>query len=290
MTSRSTPPLAFRDILSPPFRGVLLKSLALTIALLVALWLALEWLLAQLGRHAMAVARHGVLDILTGIGLVIGLGFLVAPVAALFAGLFLDDIAEAVERTHYPADPPGRPLPLARSLATSLKFLGVVLLVNALALPLVLFVGFGVLIFLVANAYLLGREYFELAALRHHDEATVRRLRARHSGTIFARRAAHRRLPRDSDRQPPRAALRHRLHGASREADRDSERRALGLSLAGLWTAIPIPTSAMPTSSTGEGICRSTTAPTIAAVAGSSASISAKVARGSRAMASWSQT
>ena len=60
------------------------------------------------------------------------------------------------------------------------------LLVNAFALPLVLFVGFGFVIFLVANAYLLGREYFQLVALRHRDEETVRRLRSRHSGTIFA--------------------------------------------------------------------------------------------------------
>ena len=51
------------------------------------------------------------------------------------------------------------------------------LLVNAVALPLVLLLGFGFLIFLAANAYLLGREYFELAALRHHDEETARRLR-----------------------------------------------------------------------------------------------------------------
>jgi CysZ protein len=53
-------------------------------------------------------------------------------------------------------------------------------------LPLVLVLGFGAVIFLVANAYLLGREFFELAALRRHDEATVRTLRARYSGRIFA--------------------------------------------------------------------------------------------------------
>src|SRR3712207_8363205 len=46
--------------------------------------------------------------------------------------------------------------------ATGIGFLGVVLAVNAIALPLVFFVGFGVVIFLVANAYLLGREYFGL--------------------------------------------------------------------------------------------------------------------------------
>jgi CysZ protein len=177
--------LAFRDILSRPFRGVLVKSLALTIGLLIALWLGLEWSVA----HFVTTPWRWLdtfLDILTGIGLVIALGFLVAPVAALFVGLFLDDIAEAVERAHYPADPPGQPLPLARSLLTSMKFLAVVLIVNALALPLVLVLGFGVVIFLVANAYLLGREFFELAALRRRDEATVRRLRTAYSGRIFA--------------------------------------------------------------------------------------------------------
>jgi CysZ protein len=123
---------------------------------------------------------------LAGIGLVVGLGFLAAPVAALFVGFFADDIAEAVEKAHYPTDMPGRPLPIGRSLATALRFLGLVLLVNAIALPLVLVLGFGVLIFLVANAYLLGREYFELVALRHYDEDTARSFRASHAGEVFA--------------------------------------------------------------------------------------------------------
>jgi CysZ protein len=107
-------------------------------------------------------------------------------VTAAFAGLFLDDIAEVVERTHYAGEPVGRPVPLGRGIFLSLKFLGLVLAVNAVALPLVLVVGFGFVIFLVANAYLLSREYFQLAALRFYDEATAARLRARHSGRIFA--------------------------------------------------------------------------------------------------------
>ena len=176
--------LALRDIFSPPFRGVLLKSLALTIALLAGLWLVLEWLLATFVTIPWPWLDTA-FAVLTGIGLVVGLGFLVAPVTALFAGLFLDDIAEVVERTHYSADAVGRPLPLGRSILTSLRFVALVLVVNAVALPLVLFLGFGFLIFLGANAYLLGREYFELAALRHHDKADVQRLRARHSARIF---------------------------------------------------------------------------------------------------------
>ncbi len=177
--------LALRDILSPPFRGVLWKALALTVALLVALWLALEWLVAHFVTTPWPWL-DATLDIMTGVGLLVALGFLVAPVAAIFAALFLDEIAAVVERTHYPADPPGRALPLTQGIVTGVQFLGVVLLVNAVALPLVLLLGFGFLIFLAANAYLLGREYFELAALRHHDEATARRLRRRNSGTIFA--------------------------------------------------------------------------------------------------------
>jgi CysZ protein len=176
--------LSLRDIFTPPFRSVLFKSLALTLTLLAALWILLERVIAYLVElpypwldTAFAVA--------TGAGLVIGLGFFVAPVTSLFAGLFLDDIAEVVEQTRYPQDPSGHNMPIGRSLLATIKFTGVVLLVNMIALPLVFFLGFGFLIFLVANAYLLGREYFEMASYRHHDEATTQALRTRHSGRVF---------------------------------------------------------------------------------------------------------
>ena len=176
--------LALADIFSPPFRGVLLKSVGLTIAFLAVLWLILTNLLA----HALTLPYEWLdtgLTVLGAVALVIALGFLVAPATAMVAGLFLDDIAEVVERTHYPGDAPGRALPLPRSILTALRALLMVLLVNAVAFPLVLVVGFGFLIFLAANAYLLGREYFELAALRFHDRATVHAMRAHHAPKIF---------------------------------------------------------------------------------------------------------
>ena len=176
--------LALRDLFSPAFRSVLWKSLALTIGLLAALWIVLE----RLAAHFITLPYPWIdtaLSVLAGIGLVIGLGFLLAPVTSLFAGLFLDSIAEVVERTHYPDDPPGRDMPIGQSLASTLRFFGVVLLVNLIALPLVFLLGFGFVIFLGANAYLLGREYFELAALRFHDRNAARALRLRHSGAVF---------------------------------------------------------------------------------------------------------
>jgi CysZ protein len=177
--------LALRDIFSPPFRGVLVKSLALTITLLAALWLGLQWAVTRLVETPWDWLDT-VIDIMTGVGLLVGLGFLAAPAAALFIGFFLDEIAEAVERTHYPRDPIGRPLPPGVALFAALKFFGIVVLVNALALPLVLLLGFGALIFLVANAYLLGREYFELVASRRHERSVVRELRQKHALRIFA--------------------------------------------------------------------------------------------------------
>jgi CysZ protein len=122
---------------------------------------------------------------LTGLGALIGLGFLIAPVSAVFAGLFIDDIAEQVEQTHYTQDPLGRSPPLSHSLWLTAKFTAFIILVNLVALFLVLIPGINFTVFIVANGYLLGREYFEFAALRFHAIDEVRRLRRRHSGTIF---------------------------------------------------------------------------------------------------------
>ncbi len=179
--------LAVTQLLSKPFRAVLWKSIGLTIALLIGLWFALEalvsvFLLPLLGPWpwvSTAIAW------LLGAGLVVGMGFLVAPVTSVFAGVFLDDIAESVEQAHYPDDLPGRALPLAHSLVITAKFFALVLLGNLIALILVLFFGLGAIIFFVLNGYLLGREYFQFAAMRHMDEAKVHALRRKYEGTIF---------------------------------------------------------------------------------------------------------
>ena len=52
-------------------------------------------------------------------------------------------------------------------------------------MPFVLFAGLGFLILFIANAYLLGREYFLLAAMRFHSVAEAKALRKRHHATIF---------------------------------------------------------------------------------------------------------
>ena len=95
------------------------------------------------------------------------------------------DGAAEVEGRHYPHDPKGVPLSLSQSIGITARFLGLVVIGNLIALALVLFLGLGVLIFFLLNGYLLGREYFQFAALRHRPMDEVTALQQRHGGEIF---------------------------------------------------------------------------------------------------------
>jgi CysZ protein len=186
---------AASQILSPAFRRVLFKSLGITILALAVLWfglqqafdaLALPWIDTLLpGFPAWAGWISLIAAILFGFGLALALAFLIAPATAIVAGLFLDDIAELVEGRSYPSDPPGRALPMVPALVMALKFFGVVILANLFALLLLFIPGVNIAAFFVINAYLLGREFFEFAAMRFRPEAEAKALRRRHAGTVF---------------------------------------------------------------------------------------------------------
>ncbi|MEW9834863.1 sulfate transporter family protein [Mesorhizobium marinum] len=186
---------AARQLFSPEFRSVFFKTLGLTLLALAAFWLglkelfdwlALPWIDALLpGFPAWAGWLSFIAALVAGIGLAIGVALLIAPVTAIVAGLFLDDIAEAVERADYPSDPPGRPVPPLQSIVLALKFFAVVVAGNLVALLLLLVPGINVGAFFLVNGYLLGREFFEFAAMRFRPEADAKAMRARHAGTVF---------------------------------------------------------------------------------------------------------
>lgn len=183
------------DLATPPFRGVLLRSLGVTLAIVAVIWAVGTRLLT--GSAADLAAQHPIdvpyylavvkwaAGFLSGAALMVGLSFLIAPITAGVAGLFLDEVAEAVERTRYPGDAPGRALPWGPSLAQAARFTALSLAVNVVALPLVLFAGFGLVVFTLANGWLIGREYFEFAAGRWVGPAEARRLRQTHAGLAF---------------------------------------------------------------------------------------------------------
>ena len=174
---------AFEELFSPPFRAVMVKCVAFTVALLAGLFIAIQW------SFAYFVAWPGWIEtsiqVLGGLALVAASIFLIPPVTSLIAGLYLDDIAAVVERQGFPDDPPGRELPIARSIWLAVRFFFVVLIVNIVALLLLLVPGVNLIAFYVGNGYLLGREYFELAAMRHVSEREAKRIRKANSTTVL---------------------------------------------------------------------------------------------------------
>jgi uncharacterized protein involved in cysteine biosynthesis len=111
--------------------------------------------------------------------------FLMPAITSLVASLFVDDVADIVEREHYPAERPGAALPFSQAIYEGVKTALLTIVVYLVALPLVLFAGAGFLIFFVAAAWLLGREYFELAAMRFRSPEEARAMRRDNAATIF---------------------------------------------------------------------------------------------------------
>jgi CysZ protein len=190
---------ALSQMLSRPFRAVLLKSIGLALMLIVLFGVGVDRLLISLADVAQGWAAGAlgpasetplailakVLSIAAAFGIVAGSVLLMPAVTALVASFFADDIALEVERSHYPADAVGTapPLPIAlvQGVETALLAAGVYLV----ALPFMVFAGFGALIFYFATAFLLGREYFNLAAMRFHPPTEAKRLRKMHQGRIL---------------------------------------------------------------------------------------------------------
>ena len=153
-----------------------------------------------------------------GFALIAASVFLIPPATSLIAGLYLDDIAAEVERTYYPTDAPGHELGTGTALAMSLRFFLVILAVNLLALFLLLIPGVNLIAFYVGNGYLLGREYFEMVAMRHlpPEAAQVVTQSQPRDGTAVRVRNRGARL--GADPEPHHATLRHGVHGAHVQA------------------------------------------------------------------------
>jgi CysZ protein len=124
--------------------------------------------------------------IMTGLGIFTGALFLMPAVTAFVGSFFVDEVADAVERDSYPADPPGRALPLFRALIEGGKFVLLALAVYFCALPFIFFAGLGFIVLFLANSYLLGRQYFEFAAMRFHPPAEAKAMRKTHAAYVFA--------------------------------------------------------------------------------------------------------
>jgi uncharacterized protein involved in cysteine biosynthesis len=190
---------ALQQMFSPPFRSVLIKSILLALVMIVVLgvglYKGLDWLAISGGHWAESAIGPGAhtplswviwfASIAAAFGVVIGGVFLMPAVTAFVGSFFVDEIAEIVEREYYPADEPGKALPLLRSVIEGSKIALISICVYLVALPFILFAGIGFLILFIAAAYLLSREYFELAASRFRPVAEAKAFRKANQSTVF---------------------------------------------------------------------------------------------------------
>jgi CysZ protein len=153
----------------------------------MAVGAGIGWLEGAIGSmaHGPLAVLAWIIAVALGLGLLTGAVLLMPAATALVAGFFADNVAERVERSHYPFDPPGVALPIWRTAMEGVKTALLALAVYLCALPFFLFAGIGAVIFFIATAWLLGREYFNLAAMRFHPVEEAKALRRRHQTTVF---------------------------------------------------------------------------------------------------------
>ena len=160
---------AFGQLSDPATRKILWKCVFATAALFAVLIAGMEWALAHSSLFDWR-ALDWAADILGGIGAFVLALLLFPAVLLLILGFFLEDVAGLVEARHYPGLPPPREQGLWEIVVSSLRFALVAIGLNLLALPFIAVLTFvpplNLLLFYALNGYLLGREYFELVALR----------------------------------------------------------------------------------------------------------------------------
>jgi uncharacterized protein involved in cysteine biosynthesis len=190
---------ALTQMFSPPLRRILLKSVLIALLLIIVVAIGLHrvlvwftesgqaWFETTLGLTSTTPfwLLSWVVSVAAALGIVAASIFLMPAVTGLLAGFFADDVAEEVERRYYPGDPPGHPLPVATAALQGVRTAGFAILVYLVALPSLLLAGIGLVIFFLATAFLLSREYFELAAMRFRSPADAKKLRQANRRSVF---------------------------------------------------------------------------------------------------------
>jgi CysZ protein len=166
----------------PPIRRIIGKVFGLAILgyvlFVVLVYLLIGWL-AGLSGWLEGLAQFGGV-----LGAMVIAWLLFPSVAAAIAGIYSDEVIDAVEAKHYPHLPPGKPVPTLQSVFDGLKLAAIAIIANVLALPFLLVFPIYVLITWGVNGWLLGREYFEMVAFRRMDRASARTLHRRHNRTF----------------------------------------------------------------------------------------------------------
>jgi len=169
----------------PVFLGVVVRSVLWAAACFIALHVAVVWSIHRL------LDLHGWLgwaaDIVGGIGASLLALWLFLPVAAIIGTLYIDRIAAAVERRHFPGLPPPRGAPIASQVWDALSVAGRILLLNVLALLAALVLpGAGLVLAWIIGGYAIGRGLFAAVAMRRMPRPAAEMLYRRVRPAVLA--------------------------------------------------------------------------------------------------------
>lgn len=176
--------LAIADALAPEQRRAVIISALAALLLLLALWLGAAAFLEQ-ARVAGIWWFDRAITVVGALGAA-ALCWLVFPsVTLVVLGFFLDRVLTRLENRHYPGLPPPRRGSVGESLASALRIFLLSLVLNVIALPFYVVVPINFFVYYGLNGYLVGREYFELVALRRMDGAAARAMWRWHRGKLI---------------------------------------------------------------------------------------------------------
>ncbi|SEN22567.1 Uncharacterized protein involved in cysteine biosynthesis [Loktanella fryxellensis] len=184
---------ALGQLPDPRFRRVVGWGIGVSIALLAAITWGVQWLIATFASGPVTLPLIGPVNWIDDalgwsmLALMLVLSIvLMLPIAAAVTSLFLDDVADAVEARHYPTLPPAPATSFWDGLRDGIGFFGLMIVANCLAFAIYFTVPPAApFVFYAMNGYLLGREYFQVAALRREGRAGAHALRQRHAGMVW---------------------------------------------------------------------------------------------------------
>jgi len=184
----------WQQLLHPKFRSVFFTSVLAALVTLVLLTAAVNHYWPErfvtgwdwLDSYGDSFSTAGFVAVVT-----FGSYFLFPGVVTMVMGLLTDQIAGAVEEEYYPNRLGDRKVPLGDVFVSAAKLTLIMLVLNLVFLiPYILLLfltgGIGTLIlFIVLNGLLIGREYFEMVAIRHMDRHEVTRMRKTNNSKVF---------------------------------------------------------------------------------------------------------
>ena len=172
----------------PTFRGVLLRSIAWSIACFATLYAGAIWLIHQ------ELDLHGwlawVVDVLGSIAASLLALWLFLPVAAVIGTMYIDRIAGCVERRFYPWLPPPDGASILDQAWDGVALAFRILILNIIALVLALLVpGVGLILGWMIAGYAIGRGLFVAVAMRRMPRIMAESLYRASRGVVLTQGA-----------------------------------------------------------------------------------------------------